>query len=217
MFIKVNVYSFECPLRSGLMGKLSQQKQVITEQLIREQVYAAVLQVLSEYGLEKLTVQRVAAAAHLATGTLYNYFKDKDALLVYAAVRLFEQLRQQQNDAVTASMSPAEMLQAFVESTFIFFHNNSSIFRFLDQAQVYCKIDMTVKHDHVNQESLMLSRIIAEGIQNGVFKPVVVENTAVFFHRALVGTLCVNPELGDFDPRREAESLVKMFTAFLSE
>lgn len=49
---------------------------MFAEQLIREQVYSAVLQVLSEYGLEKLTVQRVAAAANLATGTLYNYFKD---------------------------------------------------------------------------------------------------------------------------------------------
>ena len=196
---------------------MSQQKQVIAEQLIREQIYTAVLQVLSEYGLDKLTVQRVAVAADLATGTLYNYFKDKDALLVYAAVRLFEQLRQQQNDAVTAALPSVEKLQAFVESTFIFFHNNIAFFRFLDQAQVYCKIDMAIKHDHVNQESQMLSRIIAEGIQNGVFKSVTADNTAVFFHRAIVGTLCVNPELGDFDPRQEAESLVNMFTAFLSE
>ena len=84
---------------------------MFAEQLIREQVYSAVLQVLSEYGLEKLTVQRVAAAANLATGTLYNYFKDKDALLVYAAVRLFEQVRQQQTDAVAASLSPAKKMQ----------------------------------------------------------------------------------------------------------
>lgn len=198
------------------MGKISQQKQMFAEQLIREQVYSAVLQVLSEYGLEKLTVQRVAAAANLATGTLYNYFKDKDALLVYAAVRLFEQVRQQQTDAVAASLSPAKKMQAFVESTFIFFDENVAIFRFLDQAQVYCKMDMAIKHDHVNQELRMLSGIIEEGIKNRVFKAIDAKQTAIFFHRAFVGTLCINPELGDFDPRKEAESLVKMFTAFLS-
>jgi hypothetical protein len=49
------------------MGKISQQKQVFAEQLIRESIYSAGLQVLSEYGLEKLTVQRVAVAANLAT------------------------------------------------------------------------------------------------------------------------------------------------------
>jgi AcrR family transcriptional regulator len=199
------------------MGKISQQKQVFAEQLIREQVYSAVLQVLSEYGLEKLTVQRVAAAAHLATGTLYNYFKDKDALLVYAAVRLFEQIRQQQADAISTVLSPAKKLQAFLETTFMFFNKNIAFFRFLDQAQVYCKIDMAIKHDHVNQEIRMLSGIIEDGIKAGVFKAIDAEKTAIFFHRAFVGTLCVNPELGDFDPCKEAKSLVKMFTAFLSE
>jgi len=198
------------------MGKISQQKQAFTEQLIREAVYAAALQVLSEHGLEKLTVQRVAEAANIATGTLYNYFKDKDALLVYAAVRLFEDLRARQREAVECPGTPLEKLQAFVEATFVFFHNNVAYFRFLDQAQVYCKIDMAIKHDHVGQESRMLCEMIDDGIARGDFKDVDVEKTAQFFHRSLVGTLCVNPELGEFEPHKEAVSLVNMFAACLS-
>jgi hypothetical protein len=42
----------------------------------------------------------------------------------------------------------------------------------------------------------MLAGIIKEGTAKGDFKAIDVEKTAEFFHRAMVGTLCVNPELG---------------------
>lgn len=198
------------------MGKISQKKQAFTEQCIRESVYAAVLQVLSEYGLEKLTVQRVAVAADLGIGTLYNYFKDKDALLVYAAVRMFDTLYQRQTEAVEEGKSTAKKLYAFVKTTFVFFSSNRAFFQFLDQAQVYCKIDMSIKHDHVNKETRLLAGIIRSGIECGDFKAVNPEKTAVFFHRTMVGTLCVNTELGEFDPGKESRSLVKMLLVHLS-
>jgi AcrR family transcriptional regulator len=198
------------------MGKISQKKQAFTEQLIRESVYTAVLQVLSSHGLEKLTIQRVAAAANLATGTLYNYFKDKDALLVYAAVRMFDQLYQRQNEVALLAIPPLKKLQAFVETTFDFFNKNDAFFRFLDQAQVYCKMDMAVKRSHLDKETKLLASVIEEGIKNSDFKAVNSQNTAIFFHRAIIGILCVNPELGEFDPGKEARQLTKMFRTFLT-
>lgn len=199
------------------MKKISEKKQAFTEQLIRDSVYEAVLQVLSEYGLEKLTVQRVAAAANIGTGTLYNYFKDKDALLVYAAIRLFDQLRRRQSEAAEGVSSPLEKLQAFVEATFMFFDENVAYFRFLDQAQVYGKIDRAEKHDHVGHVIQMLVEIISQGVKNGDFKVLNIEKTANFFHRTIVGTLWINPELDLFDPHKEAVSLAKMFEIFLAK
>ncbi len=198
------------------MGQLSQKRQAFTEQYIRESAYAAVLEVLKKYGLEKLTVQRVAAAAGIGTGTLYNYFKDKDALLVYTAVRLFDQIRHHQREAVGAAKTPAKKLYALLEATFTFFSRNIAYFRFLDQAQVYCKIDMAVKHDHVNREKVLMSSIIQKGAEDGLFKAVNPKKAADFFQRAMIGTLCMVPELGDFDPQREAASLLKMFRVYLS-
>lgn len=198
------------------MGKFAQKKQAFTEQLIRESVYTAVLQVLSENGLEKLTIQRVAAAANLAAGTLYNYFKDKDALLVYAAVRMFDQLYQRQNEVALPAMASLKKLHAIVETTFDFFHKNMAFFRFLDQAQIYCKMDIAVKRDHLERETRLLASVIEGGIKNGDFKAVNPKNTALFFHRAIIGILCVNPELGEFEPGKEARHLTKMFREFLT-
>ena len=199
------------------MKKISEKKQAFTEQLIRDSVYEAVLQVLSEHALEKLTVQRVAAAANIGIGTLYNYFKDKDALLVYAGIRLFDQLRQRQSEAVGTVSTPLDKLQALVDATFMFFNKNVAYFQFLEQAQVYHKIARADKHDHIDQEIRMLAGIINQGIKNGDFKAVNAEKAANFFHRAIVGTLRVNPELDLFDPHKEAVSLAKMFEIFLAE
>lgn len=198
------------------MGQLSKQRQVFTEQYIRESVYAAVLQVLMQYGLEGLTVKRVAQAAKLATGTLYNYFKDKDALLVYAAIRLFDEIRQRQLDAIGQVKRPDKKLLAFVNATFVFFASSIEFFRFLDQAQVYSKIDLPIKHKHLDQESRALSAIIQQGIDAGTFNPVNVKETAAFFQRAVAGTLCINTELEAFDPKKEATMLTKMLLVHLS-
>ena len=198
------------------MGKLSEQRQAFAEQFIRESAYAAVLQVLSEHGLEKLTVQRVAVAAKLGTGTLYNYFKDKDALLVYAAIRLFDEIRQRQQEAIGRVRPPDKKLLAYVTETFVFFASNIAFFRFLDQAQVYSKIDMPIKYNHLDEENRVLSAIIQQGIKAGLFKPVNVKATAAFFQRAVAGTLCINTELEEFDPKKEARTLTKMLLVHLS-
>lgn len=197
------------------MGKLSQKKNAMAEQVVRESVYEAILQVLSQYGFEKLTMQQVAAEAGIATGTLYNYFKDKDALLVYTAQRLFEQIREGLAVVAERRISAKKKLMELVLSNFRFFHQNMVFFQFLDQAQIFCKIDVSVKRNHVQEETGIIGRVIEEGIAEGAFKAVDVKTTADFFHRAIVGTLCVRPELEEFYPEKEAKSLARMFMSIL--
>lgn len=197
------------------MGKLSQQKQAAAEKVMRESVYRAVLEVFSDCGPEKLTMQKVAAAAGIAIGTLYNYFKDKDALMVYAAQRLFEQNLRVMSDIAEAPQGARAKLMLLIQSEFRLFHKNIAYFRFLDQTQIFCKMDPALKRKHVKAITEIIGRVIREGIEEGTFKKVDVPSTADFFHRAIVGTLRMRPELENFDPDREAKSLVRMFMSIL--
>ncbi len=45
------------------------------------QVFAATLQLVKEKGMAGITMGEIAKAAHIATGTLYIYFKSKDELI----------------------------------------------------------------------------------------------------------------------------------------
>ena len=48
----------------------------------REQILEAATQVFSEKGFRRATTREVAREAGVSEGTIYNYFEDKDALLV---------------------------------------------------------------------------------------------------------------------------------------
>lgn len=197
------------------MKRFIEKKQALSEQAIRDAISQAVLDVLRTQGLEKLTMQRVAVAANIATGTLYNYFKDKDALLVYAAERLFAKIRELMRNAMEESSDPRQKLREMIHAPFGFFSENISYFELLERAQIYSKMHQSVKQSHVVEERAMIAQVLKEGMQSGTFRKVDVETTADFFHRAIVGTICLKPEIELFDPDKEAGELATMFYAFL--
>jgi AcrR family transcriptional regulator len=56
----------------------------------REQIVGAATRVFAEKGFRRATTREVARAAAVSEGTIYNYFEDKDALLVAILDRLNE-------------------------------------------------------------------------------------------------------------------------------
>jgi AcrR family transcriptional regulator len=197
------------------MKRFIEKKQALSEQAIRDAISQAVLDVLRTQGLEKLTIQRVATQAQMATGTVYNYFKDKDELLVYVAERLFDSIRDHMRKATEEQSEPRSKLLEMIRQVFVFFNENQFYFEFMDRAQIYSKMQQSVKEDHVTQVGRMFAAVIQEGIEKQIFRQVDVEATADFFHRAVVGTVCLKPEIEVFDPEKEARSLANMFYAFL--
>lgn len=74
------------------MSQLTVRKRHLGEALMREAICDAAVAVLSEVGFAALTMDRVAEAAEVSKGTLYNYFADKDALVLAAIEASFEPL-----------------------------------------------------------------------------------------------------------------------------
>ncbi|MFK7800660.1 MAG: TetR/AcrR family transcriptional regulator [Anaerolineae bacterium] len=56
----------------------------------RDQIIGAAIQVISEKGFQKTTVRQIAQAAGIADGTIYNYFKNKDDILMAIVGKLTE-------------------------------------------------------------------------------------------------------------------------------
>ena len=54
----------------------------------REQIIDAATRVFAEKGFRRATTREVARAAGVSEGTIYNYFEDKDALLLAILDRL---------------------------------------------------------------------------------------------------------------------------------
>jgi AcrR family transcriptional regulator len=56
----------------------------------REQILEAATRVFAEKGFRRATTREVAREASISEGTIYNYFEDKDALLIAIVERLNE-------------------------------------------------------------------------------------------------------------------------------
>ena len=67
------------------MSKLLDMRKSVTDKLMRDAICEAGKVALAEVGFSALTMERVAEAAGVSKGTLYNYFRDKDALALEIA------------------------------------------------------------------------------------------------------------------------------------
>jgi AcrR family transcriptional regulator len=109
---------------------------------IRQATALAILEacevVFAEQGLQA-SVGEVAARAGVAVGTLYNYFKDRDALAAGLIELRGEQLLDHIDRAVAASQKAPfpERLTALVRAYLEFFHAHRSFFRVLFQGELH--------------------------------------------------------------------------------
>lgn len=81
------------------------------EDLRREQILAAAIQVFSQKGFRVARMQEVADAAGVSNGTVYNYFRSKDELLLALLEQLSERERHQEQMEQVRGGDPQSLVQ----------------------------------------------------------------------------------------------------------
>lgn len=87
------------------------------EQLIqarRNLIIDAAIEVISEDGFQRTTIKQIASKAGIADGTIYNYFKNKDDILLGITARLSEEEAQDINLAEAEQIDFATFVAMFV-------------------------------------------------------------------------------------------------------
>ncbi len=193
------------------MRKFRKKKQEYMQQVFKDAVYDAVLDVLFKHGVEGLTIQKVASSADIATGTLYNYFKDKDALFAYVTERLLEEINLRVLKAKENNSTAKKQLKEMTKSLMDFAEKNTETFNFLDQARAFNKVQKDKRKSHIQKNVNMISEMISDGIKDGSFRNVDPDKTADFFHCAIIGIAHIKPDIEDFDPKKSTELLTDVF------
>jgi AcrR family transcriptional regulator len=119
------------------MGSLSEKRKAAVETMMKETIYEAAVTILLQYGLEGLTMDRVAEAAEMAKGTLYNYFQDKKFLQLYIFAKVSEPFNQQLSTIHRSNISPQEKLVKIMEVIFHGFEKNRQILVILSEGRIY--------------------------------------------------------------------------------
>jgi AcrR family transcriptional regulator len=95
----------------------------------REQIVGAATRVFAEKGFRRATTREVARAAGISEGTIYNYFEDKDALLLAILDRLNETERRAADFENGLSTDFRSFLEQYLRRRMSLIWENREVFR----------------------------------------------------------------------------------------
>lgn len=158
------------------------------EALTRQGVIDAAIGLLMRDGIQGLTMERVAAEAGVAKGTLYVYFKNKDEILDAAVETSFEPLVGELFALLDGDHTPDRKLAEFSLCHLRFFDEHRDLIRvlFYDRERTHSE-----KNHYTDERYRNIVRQVAdvldEGMRQGLFSPLDSMKVAAMFIEANMG------------------------------
>lgn len=168
----------------------TKERKVKEKEARREAILEAARSVFVEKGLRGSTVDEIAARAELGKGTIYLYFKIKEAIYMALIEKGLALLEKRLRSAVDPSLRADANLRRLSEAYYLFYKEEPHYFKLL----MYCNLEETkaiLDIEAVEQASLgclsSVSAVIQKGIQEKVFssKIVAVKAAAVLWAASL--------------------------------
>lgn len=135
----------------------------------RARIFAALERLLAERGYDSITLAEIAAAADVGRTVIYNYYPDKEELLLDLAGQQSEDYRKRLDTALGRADTPVEQLRVFVRMQL---HELSRQHAALMSLRPV--LSETGQHrmmEHVAQLSSTLRRILEQAQDEGYLPP----------------------------------------------
>jgi AcrR family transcriptional regulator len=152
------------------MSQLAKRKRHLGEALMRTAICEAALQVLSDMGYGALTMDRVAEAAEVSKGTLYNYYADKDALTVAAIKSSFEPLRADLNRVFAELDYGPQSLIAAIRALLEHVDQRDALGRVLTSGGLTPAVDAVLRM-HRNEILDQITEVFVRAADRGALRP----------------------------------------------
>ncbi|MBN1125174.1 MAG: TetR/AcrR family transcriptional regulator [Sedimentisphaerales bacterium] len=185
------------------------------QQAAQEAIYEAALKVLSNASSEGLTMHDIAAAAGIATGTLYNYFKNKEDLLYYVDQRLHDQILTEAIEIAHSSIPAKQRLSLLLQEIFYFAADHHVVFDLAERSGIVERIPIQEKQELLDQAVGVFQIILEEGIQEGSFRKINTRKTSSILFEAVIGILETQKYIGNYDFTRASDDLLSLFYEYL--
>ena len=158
----------------------------------KEQITEAATKVFAEQGFDKARMDDIAAEANLSKGTLYLYFKSKDAIITHLLERLFEREFSDLLLLENAPLPASEKLTLFVDKFIGDIHNWARIipimYEFLGRLFRQSIVQEAFKK-YMRFYLNLITPIIQQGIDEGEFKADNAKDVAITIGAIFEGTI----------------------------
>jgi AcrR family transcriptional regulator len=162
----------------------------------RREILEAAAHVIAQKGYHGAAMSEIAAKAEFSTGSLYNFFKNKEELYFSLIHDKIEALEAEVEDVYGSPGDTMEVLESYVKRVMSFFQRERDFFRiFAEQQSSFESSAKGQFQDIVNEKmerylSLMVD-LMGRGTEEGALKPYPPSELAMSFLGLIHGYLFV--------------------------
>jgi AcrR family transcriptional regulator len=167
------------------MPRLTQTRKHLIGAMMKEAIYEAAVSVLVQHGVEGMTMERVAAAADMAKGSLYNYFRDKQELLAFVHDRIAEPLLKAMDEKKYAGIPAIDALRDVLRVTFTYTFEHYEAMGVLMRSEAARSFGETVERSLRDAGIRFFSAMFRQGMEQGLFRPLKPELLGQLFVAAI--------------------------------
>ncbi|NLF72396.1 MAG: TetR/AcrR family transcriptional regulator [Candidatus Anammoximicrobium sp.] len=195
------------------MPRLTERRRAAVDAAMREGLFEAAVAVIAQHGSAGLTIERLAIAARVAKGTVYNYFRSKRGLLQFVHQRAYEPINGQMHEIAASSQTARGKLEAMARMYFEHVNQERELFDFLlNDASVLGQL----KSEQASLQAQVigvLKGILEQGIASGEFRALDVKRVAEMILGAI--RQLAECELAGSEPRSAEEIVEVLVPVFL--
>jgi AcrR family transcriptional regulator len=154
----------------------------------RERIVQAAIALFNRYGFRKTTLEDIAKEAGVGKATLYHYVEGKEELLAEMVERLFQRFKKRLDEVVALNVSSREKLVRYADA-WLSHHREmqeSSAMSLEERMEQFPDMHRHIRRFHIMEHKVMCA-LLQEGIDQGDFRAVAVEQVATLLVAAFKG------------------------------
>jgi AcrR family transcriptional regulator len=195
-------------IKEVLMPRLTAIRKQALDEIVKKALFEATIAVLRENGVDGMTMDRVATAAGMAKGSLYNYFRSKRELLEFVHAKMVDPIFHDLEEILATGQPAIEKLAGHLRNLLQHIARHAQVFKLLfhdDTAH-----GLIQSSDRCTREAACrrLAEIFRQGIAEGIFRPTDPLTLANMFFGLCRGVLESQPDLEADDQREKIHQLI---------
>ena len=107
------------------------ERRIREKEAMRANILATAWQIVKEEGWQSLSIRKIADAIQYSVPVIYDYFENKEAILLEFGRQGFEQVIAALKEAKASSTDPAEQLKAIADAYWLFAFDNKEHYQLM--------------------------------------------------------------------------------------
>lgn len=190
------------------MPRLTAIRKRALDEMMKEALFEATVAVLSQHGVDGLTMDRVAAEAGMAKGSLYRYFRSKQDLLEFVYAKLIDPIFRDLEEMATREQPALEKLSRHLGLLLEHVAKHAQVHRLLFEDDAAHSLLQSSERRTNAVASQRLAEVFRQGIEEGVFQAGDPLAYAHMYIGLLKGLLQSRPGLERPDERENIRRLI---------